>query len=575
MMTVTQVNGHVELARQTLDTQTSCDRHSENLAHILKSGQLRLLSRRINGCSWNYNAHLGRHFISQYLILSHWLGRRVQNLDGDRLRRELLETQLSDGSWQQIPDANMHSGELNATVFNYWALKALGSDPHDSILSAARAFILNCGGLKATALFTKIILALFSNVCWSEVPYTPYLLFLEQVPLNYRGFAQWVIPHLMPIAYLRRNHVHKKFASSFALTELLREPQENVEDRICTPNRLFDGHLIHKILTLQQPAGSWGGYTLSTLFSMMAIDHYAKHCPEVQNRISKSLEKGFRFVEDLYFGRNVYDGALMDGSDWDTLLVGNCLLTSGLSREMLHPTVDYILGRQQSSGGFPYGRDFEYAPDVDDTAAAILMLSHWGAEYSTSIQDAIRWLCSMQNRDGGWSAFDRNDNSNWLLRRLTRNYIDSVDLFDESSADVTGHVLEAMGTVGLNADNSDSVRRGIEYLWRAQDAQTGAWPGRWAVNYLFGTTAALVGMLAVGESLKNPDIQRILKWIIDQQNDDGGFGESTASYLSPTAHVSGISAPTQTAWVLIALCRADLGTSNAAQRAADYLIATH
>ncbi|HTV47242.1 MAG TPA: prenyltransferase/squalene oxidase repeat-containing protein [Phycisphaerae bacterium] len=575
-MTIVRHHDPAQIDRRNLrNTPRVGDHPREKLVHVLACSQSRLLDRRIDGRTWNFNSHLGKHFISQYLVLTHWFGRKAQGLDGNRLRRELIQTQLPDGSWQQIPDVNSCSGELNATVFNYWALKVLGAGPRNTALRTARKFILDRGGLKATALFTQIILALFGNFSWRAVPYTPYVLFLERVPLNYKGFAQWVIPHLMSIAYLRHNRVHKNPGPSFALAELQLEPRSYADMPARTPNRFFDGALIHKILAHQQPGGSWGGYTLSTLFSMMALDHYASHFPRQRARLSECIEKGFGFIEDLYFGQNIYNGALMDGSDWDTILVAHGLLASGMARETLCPTADFVLSRQQSSGGFPFGRDFEYAPDTDDTAAAILMLSHWGTQYSRPIQKAVHWLCSMQSRDGGWGAFDRNNNINCLLGRLTRRYIDSVVLFDDSSADCTGHVLEAMGAAGLNAENSSSVRRGIEYLRSTQDSRTGAWIGRWGVNYLFGATAALNGLLAVGEPSDRAYIQRAITWLLDQQNPDGGFGESTDSYLSPTARVAGVSTPTQTAWVLYTLCRANLHTGDAARRAADYLIATH
>jgi squalene-hopene/tetraprenyl-beta-curcumene cyclase len=553
----------------------ACDPESEKLLSVLACSQSRLLDQRIGDCSWNFNSHLGRHFISQYLILTHWFGRKSQGLDGDRLRRELIQTQLPDGSWQQIPDANSRSGELNATVFNYWALKVLGANPQDVAMHTARKFILDRGGLKATSLFTRIILALFGNVSWRTTPYTPYVLFLERIPLNYRGFAQWVIPHLMSIAYLRHNRVRKNLGPSFALAELQLEPCSPDDTSVRVPNRFFDGALVRKILAHQQPGGSWGGYTLSTLFSMMALDHYGSHFPRHRAHLSGCNEKGFGFIENLYLGQNVYNGALMDGSDWDTILVAHSLLASGLKRETLRPTAQFVLSRQQSSGGFPFGRDFEYAPDTDDTAAAILMLAHWGTEHSVPMQRAVNWLGSMQSRDGGWGAFDRDNNVNRPLERLTRHYIDSVVLFDDSSADSTGHVLEALGAIGLNAENSDSVRRALKYLQRTQNSQTGAWIGRWGVNYLFGTTAAINGLLAVGEEPNRSWIQRAIAWLLNQQNSDGGFGESTASYDAPITRVAGKSTPTQTAWVLYTLCRANLHDGVAARRAADYLIATH
>ena len=524
---------------------------------------------------WDFHAHLGTHFISQYFLFLQWFGKKDSRFDSSRLVRELYRTQLADGSWKQLPDANLERGELNATIFNYWALKVLGQPLESPIMERAKGFIRQNGGLEGGSLFTRLILALFGNMSWSIVPPTPYLIFSEWLPTNYRKFSQWVIPHLMAIAYLRKHRITKCLGERYELPELCLKPPHSSRPRAKKklPRLTTGDHVLaQKLLSNQQPAGSWGGYTLSTLLSMMALDHYREHVPSKQPVAARAIQAGFAFVEPLYFdaGFGSYHGALMDGKNWDTLLISGSLLDSGIDREHVRSSVEFILGTQQSNGGFPYGADFEYAPDVDDTAMAVMMLSHF-PEYQEQLKKAASWLSVSQNSDGGWGAFDRGNVGNPVLRTLTQNYQDSVELFDASSADITGHILEALSYAGHRFGASAVVRRAVEYLRRTQE-DDGTWEGRWGVNYIYGTTCAISGLMRVGVSPSEPFVETALHWLISKQNEDGGFGETTESYRDRSLAGVGVSTPSHTGWVLTALCQAGLARTDAAERAAFYLI---
>jgi hypothetical protein len=82
-------------------------------------------------------------------------------------------------------------------------------------MEAAMRFILAAGGIDATNQFTRTFLALFGLRGWGETSEIPYLIFLEALLLNYRQFSQWVIPHLIPMAYQRHNRVSRKIRGTF------------------------------------------------------------------------------------------------------------------------------------------------------------------------------------------------------------------------------------------------------------------------------------------------------------------------------------------------------------------------
>ena len=63
-------------------------------------------------------------------------------------------------------------------------------------------------------------------------------------------------------------------------------------------------------------------------------------------------------------------------------------------------------------------------------------------------------------------------------------------------------------------------------------------------------------MSAIGEDMRQPYIRKAVAWLLDHQNEDGGWGESCASYADPDLRGVGPSTPSQTAWALIALMAA-------------------
>jgi squalene-hopene/tetraprenyl-beta-curcumene cyclase len=63
-------------------------------------------------------------------------------------------------------------------------------------------------------------------------------------------------------------------------------------------------------------------------------------------------------------------------------------------------------------------------------------------------------------------------------------------------------------------------------------------------------------------------------WLDSRQNEDGGFGEDIRSYADRAWRGRGASAPSQTAWALLAYVAADEAGSQAARRAAEWLCRT-
>jgi len=107
----------------------------------------------------------------------------------------------------------------------------------------------------------------------------------------------------------------------------------------------------------------------------------------------------------------------------------------------------------------------------------------------------------------------------------------------------------------------------------AEQERDGSWFGRWGVNHVYGTGAAVPALIAAGVAPDDPRIRRAVAWLHEHQNPDGGWGEDVRSYNDPTWVGRGTSTASQTAWALLALHAAgEVGL--ATQSGIDWLVRT-
>ncbi len=205
-------------------------------------------------------------------------------------------------------------------------------------------------------------------------------------------------------------------------------------------------------------------------------------------------------------------------------------------------------------GGWAFQRANANYPDVDDTALVVLILARLRERFSDpekvdgAIRRAVDWMFGMQSANGGWAAFDK-DNDAEILTKIP--FCDFGEALDPASADVTAHALEALAAIGADLSDS-SAARGLEFLRREQEPG-GSWFGRWGVNHIYGTAAVLPALRAIGEDMTAQYVLRAADWLVAEQNQDGGWGESCASYMDPTQIGRGVSTASQTAWAIIGL----------------------
>lgn len=559
----------------------------ENVIELCKKF---IWSTQKDSCYWSYAPYLGSFFISQYYLVLRYLNRfEYSKLNLENHKKILLDSQRSDGGWYQVTDPCVEESNLDATIFNYWFLKASKClNVNSESMEKAREFILKNGGLQSASHMTKIWLCLFCNYEWTELAYIPLFVFRDDYMYKYsfvqNWVSQWVYPHVLPIAYLRHFKKQKFMKDEFYLSELNSSFVSKILDYTLDirtkPVTRNIKNIIEKMHLMRRPYGTYGAYTVSTLFTLIALQDWNDNYAFNESRIDeKYFKDSINFVEDLYLksDSSSYLGVLDDGRWWDTLLITLGLLEVGEDKERLRPVVMHFLKNAvQECGGIPYGLDFEYAPDTDDTGVMVLLLAkYYKEDYSDALKKANSWLISMQNNDGGFGAFAKGNNDLLVVRTIAGRFTNSAEIFDESSVDVTAHILEGWAECGYTT-NDKHVRNALAYI-KSKQTSFGAWEGRWGVNYIYAVGAVVPAIANIrGLNLLNEKwILKSIDWLLRCQNDDGGFGESTLSYKNPDWIGKGISTPSQTAWAILALLEAEkVGylVTDALEKAINYLM---
>ena len=225
----------------------------------------------------------------------------------------------------------------------------------------------------------------------------------------------------------------------------------------------------------------------------------------------------------------------------------------------------------------PGGWFFEYRngfyPDTDDTAMVLMALARSGAavggEGAAAARRSLHWLMAMQNKDGGWAAFDRGINHE-LLTKVP--FADHNAMLDPSCPDITARALEALGHYGQRV-GMPYVDRALAFLERTQE-RFGGWIGRWGVNYIYGTWQVLTGLKSIGFDMRQPMVRRAVAWLQNVQQPGGGWGETCRSYDDPSLAGQGTPTASQTAWALLGLLAAGEARSPEVQAGIHYLLAT-
>jgi squalene-hopene/tetraprenyl-beta-curcumene cyclase len=334
------------------------------------------------------------------------------------------------------------------------------------------------------------------------------------------------------------------------------------------------------ILRRQEADGLWGGIQPPVVYSIIAL-HLLGY-PLDHPVLRAALDGLDAFTIHDVKGRRV---EACQSPVWDTALAVVALSDAAVEADepALARARQWLLDEEVRVRGDwsvrrphlpPGGWAFEFAndnyPDIDDTAEVVLALrrTRSGPDLDAACRRAVAWTLGMRSRSGGWGAFDA-DNDSPVVAALP--FCDFGEVTDPPSADVTAHVLEML--VAEPAVPTEVLERASRWLWDHQEAD-GSWFGRWGVNHVYGTGAAVPALVAAGARTDDPRVLRAVRWLEDHQNPDGGWGEDIRSYSDKGWRGRGASTASQTAWAMLALLAAGQLRGGATRRGVEFLIAT-
>jgi len=554
---------------------------------------------------WWYELESNVTITAEYLMLLHFLGLKDEERDR-KIAQYILRMQRLDGTWALYWGGK---GDLSTTVEAYFALKLAGLSSDDLPLRKARKFILEKGGLEAARVFTKIYLALFGEFDWKAIPSIPVEINLlpRWFPMNVYSFSSWARSSIVPLSIILGLRPVRRLPESARVRELYKEPHKvppittmklspfswkrvfiAIDGLIKTmeqfPLRPLRERALKSteawILEHQELDGDWGGIQppmVNSILALAALGH---------NLSSGPMKKGFEALERFTIeSKEEITLQSCISPVWDTALTSLALVYSGMKRD--HPVLinssrwlaskqifqkgDWSVKRPHlEPGGWAFEFENNWYPDVDDTAVVLMFLYRYadkGYIRAENLEKGLNWIFGMQGKDGGWGAFDV-DNDIEMLNQLP--FGDLEAMIDPSTADLTGRVLELLGTIGYEWSGG-KVKKALRFLRKKQE-DDGSWWGRWGVNYIYGTSSVLVGLGTLGEDMSAPYIEKSVRWLKSIQNADGGWGECCESYDDPALKCSGRSTPSQTAWALLALIAAGEWACEEAIKGVAYLI---
>ncbi len=546
---------------------------------------------------------------AEYVLMLHYFGETEPALEAG-IARYLRRRQGADGGWPLYEAGAM---DLSCSVKAYYALKLCGDDPGAAHMRRARAAILARGGAARANVFTRITLALFEDMPWRGVPVVPVELVLlpRWFPANLFRVSYWSRTVALPLSILcslkpraanpRAVHVRELFTTPPEEERHYFKPPASVLSRLFlgldTLGHVLEGHVPRRLRRhALKRAEQWmlrrlnGRDGLGAIFPAMVNACEALHLLGHDMRESP-LREAREALRRLLVrrGDEIYCQPCVSPV-WDTGLT--CLAMQEDARDTRDPELEkalreaqrWLCGRQLldasgdwtlthphlPGGGWAFQFNNAFYPDLDDTAVVArgLHQSPERATHAEAVRRAADWLVGMASADGGFAAFDADNDHQWLNEIP---FADHGALLDPPTCDVSARVLTLLARLDRPQDRA--VReRVLAFLLRRQRPD-GSWVGRWGTNGIYGTWSVLAALSALGRDATDPPVRRAAAWLERHQRDDGGWGESNDSYADASLLGTDFrSSAVQTAWALLGLMAAGKGQSPAVRRGVAWLL---
>ena len=588
--------------------------NERDLENSIDRATVALLACQREDGHWLFELEADATIPAEYVLLRHYLAEPVDATLEAKIGVYLRRIQGAHGGWPLFADGDL---DVSATVKAYFALKMIGDSVDADHMRRAREALRARGGAARANVFTRIMLALFGFIPWHAVPVMPVEIALlpKWFPFHLDKISYWSRTVIVPLLVLMAKKPLAKNPKGVRIDELFLQPPLTLGPTPKAPQQkalwfwFFRG--VDNVLRAAEPffpkrtrqraidgAVAWvcerlnGEDGFGAIFPAMAnsvMMFAALGIPESDPRRAiarKSVEKLLVVHEHEAYCQPCVSPI------WDTSLVCHTLLEAGGERAaaQIRKGLDWLVPQQilDVRGDWiarrpdvrPGGWAFQYAnphyPDVDDTAVVAMAMDRFQnaegrQDYREALVRAREWIVGMQSKNGGWGAFDA-DNEYYYLNSIP--FADHGALLDPPTEDVSARCLSMLAQFGETASRQPPVARAIDYLRQTQLAD-GSWYGRWGMNYIYGTWSVLCALNAAGIDQREPEMRKAMGWLVSIQNEDGGWGEDGTSYkLDYRGYERAPSTASQTAWAVLGLMAAGATDHPAVARGIAYLTAT-
>ena len=420
-----------------------------------------------------------------------------------------------DGSWGDSPES---PSNMTATLLSYVSLHALGQAPEQS-----RQYLkLHLGGDSQEQL-TKGVLRYYGRdltfsvpiltMCalagiltdWNKIPSFPFeFATLPQSLFRYLNLpvVSYAIPALIAIGICQMNH-------------------KNKHSHLLTPVRRQFVPKAMKLLQTMQPVD--GGFLEAaplTAFVSMCLANGGFREHHVTQQCAQFLVHTVRKDGSWPIDTNL--------SLWTTTLAAKVLPHDLIHTEQLaniikqNATTSIHPFTNAAPGGWGWSDLSGSVPDGDDTSSALVALhTLTDGKNCLEVQNGIRWLMKLQNNDGGMPTFCKG----W--GKLP---------FDRSTPDITAHAILAIGLwlPSLQGKLRTEAQHSFERMltWMERQIKHTGWTPLWFGDQdapdekapVYGTATAIDYLMSAQHPRATKLAQSQITFILDTQNQDGGWG---------------------------------------------------
>ncbi|KAL4812467.1 terpenoid cyclases/protein prenyltransferase alpha-alpha toroid [Aspergillus spinulosporus] len=492
----------------------------------------------------------------------HWCG-ELKAIPNEWIKL-LLANQHDDGGWGLAASL---PGDISTSVEAYFALKLLGLAPGHAAMLRARQFIISAGGIEKVRIFTRINLAIFGLYLWSAIPELPpeVVMIPTWVPFNIY-MSSWARSTVVPLTIVRHHEpcfwptAMQKQGSAY-LDELWCNPADKQVPYVSRISILLRSGLISSAsVAVDYLLHKLNGMRFSPL-NRVARRKCLAWILERQEQTGYSLDSapvrgGLSSMERFIWSDRT--GVCMQSCVspvWDTVLMTIGMCDAGIPGSQLQRGIDWLTAKQQSgrngdwkvfkptitTGGWSFEYHNTWYPDLDDTAAAIIAYAKQNP-FSVNKQvvtNAIEWIIGMQNRDGGWGAFDYENNKEFFNKTP---FSDMDSIFPPPLSYACERQLQAPSNTS-RASGNPSVLGSADGASTMSTGRATCSEG-WPTGRQTSTT----------------------------QQSDGGWGECLETYKDISLAGTGPVSATHTAWAIMGLLTRLVPCDQAITRGIEFLL---